>query len=160
MAAPRYVVVTNPTGKRWQLYWTELTTFWRARGIEPEIVMVPWAKVIPRDGNLEGLPAFDQPALVRLESPGRDFEVTKLLLQAGSRDSPIDGEDWSALTYEKGRVVRRGRREVFVEREREPVDDGIRLGPVLGQAAPGDYRRDSAFRRDVEQIRATPSACW
>jgi hypothetical protein len=107
--APRYVAIANPEGKRWQTYALELATFWQEHGIEPEIEVVPWREVIPRDGDLDGLAAFDRPALVRLESPGRDFEVTKLLLAAGSRATG-DGVDiaWDALPYQKGRLLRPG----------------------------------------------------
>jgi glutathione synthase/RimK-type ligase-like ATP-grasp enzyme len=108
MRSPRYVVVTNPSGKRWQLYGQELAAFWRGRGVEPEVEVVPWSTVVPRDGNLDDLTAFDRPALVRLESPGRDFEVTKLLLQAGCRDAPEETDTFAELSYEKGRLVRPG----------------------------------------------------
>lgn len=108
MQPPRYVVITNPGGKRWQLYARELTAFWQGRGVEPDVEVVPWAEVVPCDGNLDGLAAFDRPALVRLESPGRDFEVTELLLSAGSRATPGEADVWSQLTYEKGRLIRPG----------------------------------------------------
>jgi hypothetical protein len=108
MQSPWYVVVTNPGGKRWQLYGWELTAFWHGRGVEPEVEVVPWAEVVSRDGNLDGLAAFDRPAVVRIESPGRDFEVTKLLLRAGSRATPDKADDWDQLTYEKGRLIRPG----------------------------------------------------
>src|SRR5262249_51473839 len=43
------------------------------------------------------------------ESPGRDFEVEKMLLQAGARDDPrAAGTDWTALRYHKGRLTRPG----------------------------------------------------
>jgi len=64
--------------------------------------------VVARDGNLEGLPAFDKPALVRLESPGRDWEVARLLLQAGARETGETGTDWLVVPYQKGRLVRPG----------------------------------------------------
>jgi hypothetical protein len=106
---PRYVAIANPDGKRWQLYARELAAFWAARGVTPEVEVVPWREVVPRGGNLDGLAAFDRPALVRLESPGRDFEVTKLFLQAGQHDTPgEDGIDYAALPYQKGRLVRPG----------------------------------------------------
>jgi glutathione synthase/RimK-type ligase-like ATP-grasp enzyme len=104
---PRYIAIVNPDGKRWQAYHRDLLAFWNARGVTPEIEIVPWSAVVPRDGNLDGLPAFDRPGIVRLESPGRDFEVTKLLLQAGSRACPEEpARDWSTLAYQKGRLVR------------------------------------------------------
>jgi len=109
MATPRYVVIANPDGKRWQLYSRELALFWGERGIAPEIDVVPWRDVVARAGNLDGLTAFDHPALVRLESPGRDWDVSRLLLQAGADISPDEPPgDWLALPYEKGRLLRPG----------------------------------------------------
>ena len=32
----------------------------------PEVELVPWAAVVPRDGDLDGLPAFDRPAVCPL----------------------------------------------------------------------------------------------
>jgi len=99
---PRYVTICNPDGKRWQAYAHALEAFWAARGARPEVAVVSWREVIPRRGDLEGLTAFDAPALVRLESPGRDFEVTKLLLAAGGY------AEAAALPYQKGRLIRPG----------------------------------------------------
>src|SRR5438128_8828 len=102
MPTPRYVAIANPDGKRWQAYSQDLHAFWERRGVRPEVAVVPWSTVVPRDGNLDGLPAFDRPALVRLESPGRDFAVTKLLLQAGEREmQAADPTDWTAVPYRK-----------------------------------------------------------
>jgi len=105
----RYISVCNPEGKRWQAYSRELNHFWRDRGFIPEVEVIPWAGVAPRDGKVNGLAALNPPALVRLESPGRDFEVMKLLLQAGVREAADgDSTDWSRLTYQKGRLIRPG----------------------------------------------------
>jgi hypothetical protein len=109
MRPPRYVSICNPDGKRWQLYARELAAFWAEHGAAPEVEVVPWREVIPRDGDLDGLAAFDRPAVVRLESPGRDWEVTQLLLQAGARDDPAEpSRDWLSLPYQKGRLLRPG----------------------------------------------------
>src|SRR5262245_56658784 len=108
MSPPRYIAIANPDSKRWQTYARELAEFWQARGQEPQVEVVSWRDVVPRDGNLDGLAAFDRPALVRLESPGRDFEVTRQLLQAGCRAWPHEPDDWETLPYQKGRVVRPG----------------------------------------------------
>jgi hypothetical protein len=105
MLAPRYVVVANPDSVRWRAYEPDLRGFWAARGVSAEVELVPWCEVVPRDGNLDGLPAFDRPAIVRLESPGRDWEVAKQLLQAGARANGEAG-DWLNLPHEKGRLVR------------------------------------------------------
>jgi hypothetical protein len=103
---PRYVAIANPAGKRWQMYAPELEAFWAERGVRPEVEVVPWSAVVPRDGELDDLPAFDRPALVRLESPGRDWDVARLLLQAGEREDGGD-DQWAALPCEKGRFMNR-----------------------------------------------------
>jgi hypothetical protein len=108
MTVPRYLAVANPAGKRWQAYARELAAFWAERGVRPEVEVIPWSVLVPREGNLDGLPGLDRPALVRLESPGRDFEVARLLLQAGARGTPDEAVDWTALPYRKGRLVRPG----------------------------------------------------
>ena len=108
MFPPRYIVIANPDGLRWKAYAPELSAFWASRGVTPEVELVSWREVVARDGCLDDLPAFDRPALVRLESPGRDWEVARLLLAAGSREEGEDGTDWLALPYQKGRLVRPG----------------------------------------------------
>jgi len=108
MSPPRYVAICNPDGKRWQAYARELAGWWREQGLAPEVEVVPWKSIVPRDGFLDGMPAFDQPAIVRGESPGRDFEVTKLLLAAGAREAGDVSTDWSSLPYQKGKLIRPG----------------------------------------------------
>src|SRR5438093_4578717 len=109
MPPPRYLVLANPDSKRWEAYEPALTAFWAQRGTRPDIELIPWRAVVPRAGNLDGLAAFDRPAIVRLESPGRDWDVARLLLQAGARATGREAEvDWLALPYEKGRLVRPG----------------------------------------------------
>lgn len=106
---PRYVLVANPGTKRCETYRAELLAFWAARGCTPDVELVPWADVVPRDGNLDGLPAFDRPAVVRLESPGKNDEVYRLLLEAGARDDPAEPpRDWRSLPLPKGLLARPG----------------------------------------------------
>ena len=108
MSVPRYLLLANRGTKRCQTYLRELNEFWQARGQSPDIEIIPWRDVVVRDGVLDGLPPFDEPALLRLESPGKDFEVAKLLLQAGVRETGENGVDWLALPYDKGRQIRPG----------------------------------------------------
>ncbi len=106
---PRYVLVANPGSKRCELYRRELAAFWAARGEVVDAEVVPWAEVVPRDGNLDDIPAFDRPAVVRLESPGKDVHVTQLMLAAGARDDPNEPpRDWGALDLPHGVLVRPG----------------------------------------------------
>src|SRR5262245_40899190 len=108
MNPPRYVAICNPDGKRWQAFARELAGFWRERRVTPDVVVVPWKDLVARDGCLDGLPAFDRPAVVRLESPGRDFDVTKLLIAAGAHEVNEASMDWLSLPYQKGKLIRPG----------------------------------------------------
>lgn len=109
MPAPRYVLIANPGTTRCETYRRELAAFWAARQVVPEVELVPWAAIVPRDGNVDGLPAFDRPGIVRLESPGKDDGVTRLLLEAGARDDPAEPpHDWRAVPMPKGLLLRPG----------------------------------------------------
>lgn len=109
MPTPRHVLIANPGTKRCETYRRELLLFWANRGVTPEVDVVPWADVVPRDGNLDDLPAFDRPAIVRLESPGKNDYVTQLLLEAGARDDPAEPPcDWRLLEIPRGLLLRPG----------------------------------------------------
>ena len=106
---PRYVVVCNPDTPRGRAYPAELRDFWARRGVTPEVVVVPWSEVVPVDGCLDRLPAFDRPAVVKLESPGKCDAVYRLLLDAGSRETPLEPRrSWADLALPKGLLVRPG----------------------------------------------------
>ena len=92
MDSPRYVILANPHGKRWQFYSRDLSAFWRQRGIEPAVTLIPWREVVPRLGRLDGLLLELGSAVFRLESPGRDPEVMRLLLEAAT---PVRGVSFS-----------------------------------------------------------------
>ncbi|QJW96560.1 STM4014 family protein [Frigoriglobus tundricola] len=109
MNPPRYVLIANPGTKRCETYRAELLAYWSGRGAAVDVEVVPWADVAARDGNLDGLPAFDRPAVVRMESPGKDDTATRLLLEAGARDDPDEPpRDWRGLDLPKGLLVRPG----------------------------------------------------
>ncbi len=106
---PRYVVVCNPDTPRGRAYPAELRDFWAAHGVTPEVVVVPWADIVPVDGCLDGLSALDRPAVVKLESPGKCDAVYRLLLDAGSRETPGEARrSWANLDLPKGLLVRPG----------------------------------------------------
>ena len=105
--APRYLVIANAGSLRWKAYEADLNAFWRERGVQPNVVLVPWRDVVSRDGELAGMAAFDGPGLVRLESPGRDWDVSRQLLQAGCRETG-EVDVFADLEYRKGSLVRPG----------------------------------------------------
>lgn len=101
----RMVLIANPGTKRCELFCQEATAWNRSLRLE----IVPWTDVIARDGCLDDLPGFDCPAIVRLESPGRDDLATRLLLEAGRRENPTEPPcDWQAQTFPKGLLLRPG----------------------------------------------------
>jgi hypothetical protein len=119
---PRHAVIANPASKRWLAYEQDWHRVWADAPHSPELVLVPWADVVPRLGNLDGLAAFDGPAVVRLESPGRDDRVTRLLVAAGDGSVPTDaplpkGLIWRPAALYRGFVrVLAGLKESFAAR--------------------------------------------
>jgi hypothetical protein len=101
---PRYVVIVNADGVRWKAYEPDLRAFWSARGVDVEIEVVSWLEMARRDGRMDGMAVFDRPAILRLESPGRDWDVARELLQAGARETGAV-VDLLSLPYERGRLV-------------------------------------------------------
>jgi hypothetical protein len=102
MPAPRYVLIANPGTKRCEAYR-------RALAAAADVTVVPWADVAARDGDLGGRAAFDRPAVVRMESPGKDDRAYRAMLAAGARDDPAGpARDWSNLEISKGELVRPG----------------------------------------------------
>ena len=102
-------MIANPGTKRCETYRQELVAYWQARAVEVDLTIVPWEEVVERDGALDDLPAFDRPAIVRMESPGKNAQVRRLLLEAGARDDPAEPPfDWRSLVLTKGRLIRPG----------------------------------------------------
>jgi hypothetical protein len=105
----RYLLIANPGTKRCETYRAELAAFWASRNVAVELEILPWAELVPRDGNLLGHPAADRPAIVRMESPGKDARVARLLLEAGARADPNEpARDWQSCNYPKGLLLRPG----------------------------------------------------
>jgi len=105
----RYVLIANPGSPRCQTYQREFREYWTGRAQAADLDVVPWPDVISRLGNLDGLPAFDGPAVVRLESPGKDRHVTRLLVEAGALDDPDEPpRDWRTVEIPKGLLLRPG----------------------------------------------------
>ena len=99
------VLIANPDGKRAELFAAAL-----ARRGHPPAVVVPWLDVLAgRDRLCE---AVRGGAIVRLESPGRDFEVEKHLIARGAAEpededhtaDAISAADALCLPFDKGRV--------------------------------------------------------
>jgi glutathione synthase/RimK-type ligase-like ATP-grasp enzyme len=104
MNDPRYVIIANPDGKRWQAYERDLLAFWRRRGREPHVTLIPWREAVSRRGRIDDLLEGESLAIFRLESPGRDQEVMRLLLEAG--DDSAASHQWRTVPIAKGVLLR------------------------------------------------------
>ena len=104
MNEPLYVIVANPDGKRWQAYERDLLAFWHRHGCEPRVTLLPWREVVPRRGDVADLLEGNEPAVLRLESPGRDQEVMRLLLEAS--DDSASSQAWRDVPIAKGMLLR------------------------------------------------------
>jgi hypothetical protein len=97
------VVVGNPGCRRVALFQDALT---RCR--LPQATLVPYADLIAGRVTLEQV--VRPGAVVRLESPGRDFEVEKALLATGADEADADGptrisrQAAEQLAFDKGRI--------------------------------------------------------
>ncbi len=100
---PHFVVVGNAGCRRVALFQEAL----RRCGLGPA-VLVPYADLLA--GKVTPAQFVRPCSIVRLESPGRDFEVEKALLAAGSDEPDADGptrigsEAAQRLVFDKGRI--------------------------------------------------------
>lgn len=105
----RFVVVGNPCSRRVELFAAATT----AAGLPPPTVAA-WAELLAGRSSLYDIVRAGD--VVRLESPGRDFEVERAILAAGAEeldpDNPTNGAYERAgraaiesLSFEKGRIL-------------------------------------------------------
>ena len=100
-ARPDYVVVADPNSLRWQHYSAELRDFLQPFRPQPRIHLVPWNELIKAKGDLSAwCPAG--PFLLRIESPARNFEIFRGLLQLGQQEL---GETTTPWGYDKGWIT-------------------------------------------------------
>ncbi|HET8843012.1 MAG TPA: hypothetical protein VFN35_16230, partial [Ktedonobacteraceae bacterium] len=100
-----FVVIGNPGDRRVELFQAALA------GLQlPEARLVPYADLISRRVQLDKL--ITPASLVRIESPGRNFEVERALLALGAEiDDPegtytrLSKREVEALSFEKGRIL-------------------------------------------------------
>ena len=101
MPAPRLIAFADPEGRRWQQLQQEA----KEAASPFELSIVSWADILDREGHLDGLAKFVEPALVRVDSTGENFDLTRKLISIGARqcaDRNSTEKDWSALEYRKG----------------------------------------------------------
>jgi hypothetical protein len=109
MTPPRYVLIANPGTKRCEAYRQAVIDYWARHGHVADLEVVQWAVIAAADGDLDHLPAFDRPAVVRLESPGKDAHAFRRVLAAGARAAPAEPpQDWETLELPAGILYRPG----------------------------------------------------
>jgi hypothetical protein len=100
---PRFVVVGNPEGRRVALFQAALAR----RGLPPATVL-SWADLLAGRDSLERVVRPGD--VMRIESPGQNFEVEKAFLALGA-DIPEEGPtrvgraEAVRLTFDKGRIL-------------------------------------------------------
>lgn len=102
-AGRRFVLVGNPDCRRVLLFQAALD-----RLELPAPVLIPWSELLSGQADLSRV--VQSGDVVRLESPGRDWNVERALLHAGSdapNEEPFDrltAAQVEALTFERGRI--------------------------------------------------------
>jgi glutathione synthase/RimK-type ligase-like ATP-grasp enzyme len=102
--SPRFILFGNPENRRVTLFQDAMT----AQALPPAEV-IPWRDVLHDFARVEALSS--EPALVRLDSVGEDFEVERALLKLGHGEakrlgvSTIDPSDIDALSYDRGLIL-------------------------------------------------------
>lgn len=68
-------------------------------------MVVPWTDLIEADGRIDELLSNQVPSCLRIESPARDFEVLRLLLQAGQRELGQPVGPWNSVDDLQGWIA-------------------------------------------------------
>ena len=66
-------------------------------GKSPLIHVVSWGELIDRDGDISPFTKWDEPSILRIESPARDFEIVRKLMQSGDRGDGLHTVRWNWL---------------------------------------------------------------
>lgn len=101
---PRFVLVSNPGSRRTELFQAALTASTARRAH-----VVPWGDLLTGAVDLSEVVCAGD--VVRIESPGKDFEVERLLLMLGAEGAAE--EEWEGaeagevrkLSYDRGRIL-------------------------------------------------------
>ncbi|MGL6077026.1 MAG: STM4014 family protein [Fimbriiglobus sp.] len=136
----RYIVLANPGTPRGDGYVAELRAFWAARGAKPEIVVVPWAKFLAAGAYFVELPEFDEPAFVKIESPGKSDEVYRQLVSLGCDRLGVT-YDGPELPWPKGLLVEPRLHAAGWEVVLERLKSSLPLRPHLRLSASPDAIR-------------------
>ncbi len=100
---PPFVLIGNPGGRRVELFQAALAGL----GLPPARLL-PYADL--RAGRVDPAEAVPAGAVLRIESPDRDFAVERALIAAGAAAAAAEGGDWldpaaaADLEFDKGRV--------------------------------------------------------
>ena len=157
----RYVAIANPDSsaggyaqnlRAWASAASSRTSRWcRARAVPRTAISMP--------GRLRSAGGG-----AGLESPGRDFEVTQLLLQAGARDDEaLPRTDGRSLPYRKGELLHPRQLYGGFRRVLHGMHSGLRARPQLRRlACPRDVavlfdKNATAARLTAAEIPCPPS---
>ncbi len=118
---PRFIVIGNPDNRRIHLFQAALA---RLR-LEPATVF-SYVDLLTGRVSLRG--AIETPAIVRIESPGEDFEVERRLLAAGADIARAEGTSYlprsriDGLAFDRGLLLNSRQWYLGFERLLERID--------------------------------------
>ncbi len=101
------MIIADPESLRWKAYQDELSHYWSDRKKIYDLQVVRWNDLIDTDGHLEELisTSIMEGTRLRIESPGRSFEMMKKMICAGCRAEGLDERPFNELVFEKGRII-------------------------------------------------------
>lgn len=85
-SSPKYFVIADPNSHRWKKY-SEAIEHSGKLGKALDWKLIPWSELLDCRGALHELISQDAAGLLRIESPGRDFEITRQLIWIGVETS-------------------------------------------------------------------------
>lgn len=78
------VIIADPNSMRAHSFCSELRAYDLETGRSSTVTIIDWEQVCAKGGRIADL-LPDQPAILRIESPARDFGVIRALIKAGER---------------------------------------------------------------------------
>ncbi|MDF2694526.1 MAG: hypothetical protein K0S65_2909 [Labilithrix sp.] len=132
---PGFVIIGNPENRRVGLFQDAL-----ARQRQQAARVIPWRELAAEEGAAEAVLARDlkeEPALVRIDSFGEDFDVERELLVRGFEDARALGawavppDEIRAMAYDRGRIFAPRQQHCGFLRVLREVENALAARPWL-----------------------------
>lgn len=88
------ILIADPNSMRANSFCSELSAYDLETGRNSRVTIIDWEQVCVRGGRISDL-LPDQPAILRIESPARDFGVIQALIKAGETAAGLSPSEWN-----------------------------------------------------------------